>query len=81
MAGEGDRLARGATSAIFMPPKVVKIDTRNTVKVKTKKTVWGECRDCDGKFYSAAEFSEHIHATDPVTGKLLCPSPTNRPRR
>lgn len=56
-SGYGDRLARGNASATFLPThKDVEITLR-----KERPAVWGECKNCPRKFYSAHEFTEHLN--------------------
>lgn len=50
----GDALAAGARSATFP------VGHDAEITIPTKKQLFGECRDCPRKFYSALEFSAHI---------------------
>lgn len=59
--GSGDRLARGEKSAIFTP--AIKRSAPTPIKLpKGKQVLFGICKDCNTKTYSAAEFSDHAHA-------------------
>lgn len=59
----GDALASGARSASFPQGKTDATERpaagMKSVEIEKPREVWGECRDCDGKFYSAAEFVNH----------------------
>lgn len=60
---QGDRLASGARSASF-PVKPADATERpgsgmQSVEVAKPKEVFGECRDCGKKFYSAQDFCAH----------------------
>lgn len=59
----GDALASGARSASF--PQGNRDATEGpaagmkSVAIEKPKELFGECRDCGGKFYSSAEFVNH----------------------
>ena len=58
----GDKLAAGAKSATFFPVPNLKGEAARSkyeVEVTPPRRIFGECRDCGGVFYSAAEFCAH----------------------
>jgi hypothetical protein len=61
----GDLLAGGAAAAAFPAGGRALTDAEFDAKVGTVppvKTLFAECKDCGKPFYSAREFSDHVHS-------------------